>query len=147
MTTSAVPASEAAIVALVNAAITDEMTFWRAWPGPESTRRMGFLTEVFWPSYEDAAMKTGPRFRRERFEIGFELWEFADEDPSTAGDASDSAMAQLAFIENVLRLNPKLGIECVQHADISPDRKQAVVFEAGWGYAITGTIDVEAYLI
>lgn len=146
MTTSVVPACEAAVVSLVRAAITDDATFWRAWPGPDATRRMGFLTEVSWDLYEDAAVKSSPRNRREQFDLGFELWEFGTGDITSAADVSDSAMSQLAVLEGVLRVEAKLGVDGVSRAMVRPQRKEAVQFEKGWGFAVTGTIAVEAYL-
>ena len=149
MTTSVVPECEAALVRLVRAAIRDDAEFHRTWPGPKATRRMGFLTETTWESYDDAAIKSGPRSRRERFDIGFEIWEFPlDDSVLDAGLVSDRAMGQLAVIESVLRDEDtaRLGVDCVQHAVVRPERKEPFQFEKGYGFAIVGAVAVEAYL-
>lgn len=149
-THSTVLATEDAIVAALDSALTVPFTF--AWPGKSTEPICAFLGVhpgvadiVLDASGEDPVMKAGRRQRQEEYDVTITIWAFRPElSTADAREASVSAWSAFDDIDDVFRNDSDLGVDGVQHMVITDYQRRLFPFNSGWACEIRVTVNVKA---
>lgn len=148
-TTSTVPAVIDTLLA-VGADPASPVRVFESWPGPEGQRVMVFFGEVEWDDYVIPTIKAARKQRQENYTIEWTLWVIGEPGTSPANPkpARDVAFETLAYLENALADDPRIGLgNDVQHIQIKPGLGKPIKFEGGWAWEITGKFAVAARLL
>lgn len=146
---STVPAVQRAFVTAVDAEVPTGVSVHRAWPGPDATPKMVFLTDVDWQFTEEAAIKAGRRFRNESYDANFEVWVLAESaSPITAGDTLDELFTIYNAVEEaVVKAGSTVqAVDGLVSVTCSPSLVDVVTFNKGWGAAMRARLSVTARL-
>ena len=147
-TTTTVSAVQAAFVTAASAQVPNGVTVSRVWPGADATRRMVFFTDTDWSATDDAALKTGRRFRDEEYSANFEVWSFPEDGPADGARATDDVLdIYNACEEVVVKANSTVrSVAGVTHVECQPIRMEPVTFEKAWAMVLTARLSVTARL-
>lgn len=149
-TTSSVPAVTDAVIGVLTAAVGFDV--FEAWPGPEATAEMVFLSGVEWDEYRVPTIKTGRKARQEDYRLKFEVWVVLAEDtsPGRPKVSRDRAFELFGLVEDAFSEDPSVGLgyaaNSIQWALAAPSDAGPIKFDNGHAYQIKGAVEVHARL-
>lgn len=146
--TTTVAAVQAAFVTAATAEVPAGVTVWRTWPGQSATQRMVFFTEAEWTGTDEAAIKTGRRWRDESYDLNLEIWHLEQGSPDGGATAIDDVLAIYnACEEAVVKAGSTVRtVDGVVSVVCQPVRMEPIEVGTGWGVVMTARLAVEARL-